>query len=107
MNRTDVIMGPQLGARKAFQNYAESAGRNIKAAGLEPDTIRVGYPKTVIFQVNVSNEVFAASLIRIEAVRKTIESSDGHLSAPKLRVNRQKRRFHRTMYSTTMTLLIG
>jgi hypothetical protein len=80
MNRTDVIMGPQHGARKTFQNYAESAGRNIEAAGLEPDTIRVGDPKTVIFQVKVSDEVFAASSIRIEAVRETIESSDGHLS---------------------------
>ena len=74
MNCTDVIMSPQHGARKTFQNYAESTGRNIKAAGLKPDTIRVRHPKTVIFQVKVSNEVFAASSIR-NWFGKVIESS--------------------------------
>ena len=80
MNCTYVVMRSQDGARKTFQYHAESAGRNVKAAGLEPDTIRVRYPKTVVFEVNDSNEVSAASSIWIEAVRETIESSDGHLS---------------------------
>src|SRR4030095_5925002 len=80
MNCTDVVMGPQHGAGETFQNYAEPAGRNIKTAGLDPDTIRVRHPETVIFQVGVSNEVFAVPLIRIEAVGETVEGSNWHLS---------------------------
>jgi len=66
------------------QNYAESARRDVEAAGLEPDTICIRNPEAVIFQVGVGNEVFAAPSIRIEAVGETIESGDWHLSLLKL-----------------------
>jgi hypothetical protein len=48
----------------------------LKWAGLEPDTIGIRNPATIVFQVDVGNEVFAASSIRIEAVGETIEGSD-------------------------------
>src|SRR5262249_35685556 len=54
------------------------AGGNIKAAWLEPDTVSVRHPQTVIFQVGINNEVSAAPLIRIETVGETIEGSDRH-----------------------------
>jgi len=47
-------------APETFQNYAESARRDVEAAGLEPDTICIRNPEAVIFQVGVGNEVFAA-----------------------------------------------
>jgi len=65
-------------AGKAFQNDAESSRCDIKAAGLEPDTIRIRNPETVIFQVDVGNEVFAAPLIRLETVGEIAEGSDWH-----------------------------
>jgi len=47
-----------------FQNYAESARRDV-TAGLEPDTICIRNPEAVILQV--SNESVRVFLIRIEA----------------------------------------
>src|SRR5207248_693293 len=77
----NVVVSAQLGAGKTFQNDAESSRRDVKAAGLEPDTIRVRHPETIIFQIDVSNEVFAAPLSRIEAVGETVEGSDWHMSS--------------------------
>src|SRR5439155_17450281 len=57
-----------------------SSGRDVEGAGLEPDTIRIRHPKTVIFQVDVSDEVFATPSIRIEAVGEIAEGSDRHKS---------------------------
>jgi hypothetical protein len=51
-------------------------------AGLEPDTIGIRHPVTLIRYVNGGNEVLAASATRIEAVSKTVESSDRHRSLP-------------------------
>jgi hypothetical protein len=76
MNGTNVIMSSDGSAGETFQNDAESSRCDVKGAGLEPDTIRVRNPETVIFQVDVSNEVFAAPSIRIEAVSETVEGSD-------------------------------
>jgi hypothetical protein len=38
-----------------------------------------------IFQVDISNEVFTASLIRVEAVGKTVEGSDRQMCSPLVR----------------------
>src|SRR5437016_10581579 len=81
MNGANMVVSSQLGAGEAFQNDAESSRCDIKAAGLEPDTIRVRHPETVVFQVDVSNEVFAAPSIRIEAIGEAAKGSDRHMSS--------------------------
>src|SRR6266700_2878016 len=79
MNGANMVVRSHHRAGEAFQNDAESSRCNIKTARLEPDTIRVRHPETLIFQVDVSNEVFAAPSIRIEAVVETTEGSDRHM----------------------------
>jgi hypothetical protein len=86
MNGANVVVGSHHSAGEAFQNDAESSRCDVKGAGLEPDTIRVRHPETIIFQLDVSNEVFAAPSIRIEAVGEIAEGSDRHMS-PFLWVN--------------------
>src|SRR5437867_3275209 len=78
MNGANVVMGSHHSAGETFQNDAETSRRNIKGARLEPDAIRVRHPETLIFKADVSNEVFAAPSIRLEAVGKIIEGSDRH-----------------------------
>src|ERR1700730_6973109 len=80
MNGANVVMSSHHCAGETFQNNAKSSRCDVKGAGLEPDTIRVRNPETVIFQVDVSNEVFAAPSIRIEAVGEIVEGSDRHMS---------------------------
>src|SRR5207253_10365226 len=80
MNGANVIVSSNHGAGEAFENDAESSRCDVEGAGLEPDTIRIRYPETVIFQVDVGNEVFAAPSIRLESVGKTVEGSDRHKS---------------------------
>src|SRR6266446_9258494 len=79
MNGANMVVSSHHRAGKTFQNDAESSRCDVKGAGLEPDAIRVRHPETLIFQVNVSNEVFAASSIRIEAVGVTVEGGDWHM----------------------------
>src|SRR5438309_2156252 len=79
MNGANVVMSSHHSAGETFQNDAESSRCDVKGAGLEPDTIRVRHPETLVFQVDVSNEVFATSSIRIEAVGKIAERSDRHM----------------------------
>jgi hypothetical protein len=45
-------------------------------ARLEPNTIGIRHPATTVLQVDVGDEVFAASSIRSEAVGETVEGSD-------------------------------
>src|SRR5207237_10020576 len=78
MNSANVIVSSHHRASETFQNDAKSSRCDVKAAGLEPDTIRVRHPETVIFQVDVGNEVFAAPSIRVEAVGEIAEGSDWH-----------------------------
>jgi hypothetical protein len=68
-----MVVCAQHGAGETLQNDAESPGRYVEVAGLEPDTIGIRNPSTVVFHVDVGNEVFAASLIWIEAVGETAE----------------------------------
>src|SRR6476660_10214513 len=63
-----VVMSAQRGTWKTLQNNAESAGRAVEMARLKPDTIRIGYPATIIRCVDGSNEVLPASTRRIEAI---------------------------------------
>src|SRR5213593_1424014 len=80
MHGANVVMSSHHGARETFQNETEPTRCNVKAARLEPDTIRVGNPETVIVHVNVGDEVFAAPSIRLDAVGETVERGDRHKS---------------------------
>src|SRR6266700_1951813 len=79
MNGANMVVRSHHRAGEAFQNDAESSRCNIKTARLKPDTIRVRHPETLIFQVGVSNEVFAAPSIRLDAIGETVEGSDRHM----------------------------
>src|SRR5687768_10418955 len=78
-NGTHVVMTAEFRARQAFQDHSESAGRDIKAAWLEPNALCIRHPKTVIIEVDVGYEMSSASLFRFKAVRETVECSDGHM----------------------------
>src|SRR6266478_6711361 len=80
MNGANVVVSAQLGAGETFQNDAESSRRDVKAARLDPYTFRIRNPETVIFQISVSNEVFAAPSTRLEAVGETVQGGDRHMS---------------------------
>src|SRR5881409_2989101 len=80
MNGANMVVSSHHGAGETFQNDAESSRRDVKGAGLEPDTIRIRDPEPLIFQVDVRNEVFAAPSIRIEPVGEIAEGSDWHRS---------------------------
>src|SRR6266496_1107695 len=80
MNGANMVVSSHHRAGKTFQNDAESSRCDVKAAGLEPDTICIRNPETVIIQVGVSDEVFPAPSIRIEAVGEIAEGSDRHKS---------------------------
>src|SRR5437773_8157605 len=80
MNGANVVVSSHHRAGESFQNDAESSRCDVKGAGLEPDTIRVRHPQTVILQVDVGNEVFAAPSIRIEAVGEIAKGSNRHMS---------------------------
>ena len=81
-HRANVVVRAQYAAGEALQYDAESSGRNIEVAGLEPNTICIWHPAPVIVDVDVGNEMFAAPAARIEAVGETVEGSDWHLSLP-------------------------
>lgn len=81
MNGAHVVVSSHHRAGKTFQNNAESSRCDVKGAGLEPDTVRVRNPETIIFQVDVGNKMFAAPSIRIEAIGEIAEGSDGHMSS--------------------------
>jgi hypothetical protein len=78
MNGANVIVSSHHRAGETFQNDAESSRCDVEAAGLEPNAICIRNPETLIFQVEVSNEVFAAPSIRIETVGVTVEGGDRH-----------------------------
>src|SRR5437016_1920654 len=79
-NGTNVVVSAQLGAGETFQNDAESSRRDVEAAGLKPDAFRIRNPETIVLQVDVSNEMFAAPSIRIEAVGETAKGGYRHMS---------------------------
>ena len=81
-NRANVVVNAELGAGESLQNDAEPTGRDIKAARLQPDPIRIRNPEAVIVLLDVRDKVFAVPSIRIEAVGKTVEGSDWHLPLP-------------------------
>ncbi len=72
-HRADVVVSAQHGAGETLQNNTESPGCDVEVAGLKPDTIGIWNPATVVFHVDIGDEMFAASLIRIEAVGKAAE----------------------------------
>ena len=46
-------------------------------AGLEPDTIGIRHPPTLVRHVDIRNEVLAASAIRIESISKLLKEVIG------------------------------
>src|SRR5262249_17587275 len=80
MHVANMVMSSHHGSCETFQNDAESSRCNVEAAGLKPDTIHIRNPETVIVEVGVSNEMSAVPAIRLEAVGKTVESSDRHMA---------------------------
>src|SRR5207245_5930055 len=80
MHSPNMVVSSHHRTGEPFQNDTESSRCDVEGAGLKPDTIRVRHPETVIFQVDVGNEVFAAPSTRIEAVGKTVEGGDRHKS---------------------------
>src|SRR5947207_2796892 len=80
INGANMVVSSHHGAGETFQNDAESSRCDVEGARLEPDTIRVRNPKTIIFQIDVRNEVFAAPSIRIETVGEITEGGDRHMS---------------------------
>ena len=79
MHARNVVMRSNHRARQTLQHQTESPGSDIKTTWLEPDAVRVWNPEIVIVEVRVCDEMFAASLIRLEAVGTTTESGDWHV----------------------------
>jgi len=77
-----MVVSTKRSAGKTLQDNAESAGRAVEMAGLKPDTIGIGYPATVVCNVDIGNKVVPASAIGIEAIRKTVERGDRHWFFP-------------------------
>jgi len=78
MNGADVIVSSDPPTGQPFQNYAKSARCNVEATGLEPNTVSIRDPETVLVQVSVGDEMFAAPSSRIEAVGEAAECIDRH-----------------------------
>src|SRR5262249_17869494 len=78
MHVANMVMSSHHATGETFQKHAESSRRNIKSAGLKPDTVCIRYPETVIVEVSVGDEVFAAPSIRLEAVGATVKCSERH-----------------------------
>ena len=74
--RADMVMSAQPGAGQTLQDDAQSPRRDIEVAGLKPDAIGIRNPATVVFQVDVGDEVFTASPTRVEAIGEAAESGD-------------------------------
>ena len=74
--RADMVISAQPGAGQTLQDYAESPRRDIEMAGLKPDALGIRNPATVVFQVDVGDEMFTASPTRVEAIGETAESGD-------------------------------
>jgi hypothetical protein len=51
-------------------------------AGLEPDTVGIWHPSTVVCRIDMGNEVLAASALRIESIGEAVESDDRHSFLP-------------------------
>jgi hypothetical protein len=49
MNGANMVVSSHHRAGEAFQNDAEPSRCDVKGAGLEPDTICIRHPETVIF----------------------------------------------------------
>src|SRR5450631_418828 len=80
-NGSNVVVSAQLGARKTFQYQAVSSIRGVKAAGLDPNAFRVRNPEALIVDIDIGDEVLAATLIRLEPVSEIVEGSDRHRSS--------------------------
>jgi hypothetical protein len=78
VNGADVVVSSYPRTGEAFEHDAESSGRNVEVAGLEPDTVRVRDPQPVVFQVNVGDEMVAASVVVVEAISETGKGGDWH-----------------------------
>jgi hypothetical protein len=64
--------------RETFQDETESSRSDIETTRLEPDAVHVRNPETVIAEIRIGDEVFAASLIWFKPVGKTVERGNRH-----------------------------
>src|SRR5262249_10341960 len=79
MHTADVIMRSNHRARETFQDETEPSRRDVETARLKPDTVRVRNPQMFIVEIRIRDEVFAASLIRLKAIGKTVERGNWHV----------------------------
>src|SRR4051794_16828170 len=75
----NVVVSAQLGAGETFENDAESSRRDVKTARLKPYAFRIRNPEALVLYVDVSYEVFAATLVRLKTVGETVEGSNRHM----------------------------
>src|SRR5215510_7043423 len=74
-----MVMSSHSCPRQPFQHKTKSARRYVEPAWLEPDPVRVGHPTTVIFQIQICDEMLTASSVSVEAIRDTVEGDDRHV----------------------------
>src|SRR5262245_23022079 len=79
MNGAYMVMRSHSCPRQPFQYEPESASRYGDPAGLERGSVRVWQSTTVIFQIQICDEMLTASSVRVEAIRNTVEGDDRHL----------------------------
>src|SRR5262245_27878063 len=79
MNGAYMVMSSDSCPRQPFQYETESAQRYGEPAWLQPDPVRVGHTTTVIFQIQIRDDMLTASSVRVEAIRNTVEGDDLHL----------------------------
>src|SRR5438034_10509533 len=79
MHARNVVMRSDHRTRETFQDKTESSRRDIETTRLKPDTVRVRNPQIFVVEIRVGDEVFAASLIWLKAIGKTVEGGNWHV----------------------------
>jgi hypothetical protein len=91
---SDVIVNTELGSRHSLQNDAESTRRDIEAARLKPDTIRIWNPAPLVSDVDVRSEMLATPSVGIEPVGDAAECCDWHCIRLEVSVTERKLKAH-------------
>src|SRR5690348_8630944 len=80
---SDMVMNAKLRPGQSLQEDAEASRRDVEAAGLDPNTVRIGYPSAIVIDVRVDDEVIAVTATWVETVGYTAESGDRHFYPPR------------------------
>ena len=91
---SDVVVNTELGSRHSLQNDAKSTRRDIEAARLKPDTIRIWNPAPLVSDVDVRSEMLATPSVGIESVGDAAESCDWHCIPLEVSVTERKLKAH-------------